>query len=107
MDAPGRPLPFVTTYAYVNPVIAVVLGFLIAGETIDVRTIVAGAVIVAAVAMIVTARGRMQAPRADRLETKASPTPPSGTASDNRPSSDALTAARVAGRTLRPTSQRM
>jgi drug/metabolite transporter (DMT)-like permease len=64
------PLPLVTTYAYVNPVIAVILGFLIAGEAIDVRTIIAGAVIVAAVAMIVTARGRMQAPRPDRLESE-------------------------------------
>ena len=66
------PLPFVSTYAYVNPVIAVILGFLIAGEAIDPRTVVAGAVIVAAVAMIVTARGRMQAPRAERSEPKGS-----------------------------------
>jgi drug/metabolite transporter (DMT)-like permease len=60
------PLPFVSTYAYVNPVIAVILGFLIAGEVIEPRTVVAGAIIVAAVAMIVTARGRMQAPRSAR-----------------------------------------
>jgi drug/metabolite transporter (DMT)-like permease len=58
------PLPLVSTYAYVNPVVAVVLGFLIAGETVDPRTIVAGGVIVFAVALIVTARGRMRAPRA-------------------------------------------
>ena len=57
------PLPFVSTYAYVNPVIAVILGFVIAGEVIEPRTVVAGGIIVAAVAMIVTARGRMQAPR--------------------------------------------
>ncbi len=74
------PLPFVSTYAYVNPVIAVMLGFVIAGETIDPRTIVAGAVIVAAVAMIVTARGRMRAPRAERpaadgLDEAIVPTP--------------------------------
>lgn len=57
------PLPLVATYAYVNPVVAVILGALILSEPIDLRTIVAGVVIVFAVALIVTARGRMQAPR--------------------------------------------
>jgi drug/metabolite transporter (DMT)-like permease len=56
------PLPLVATYAYVNPVVAVILGWLVLGETIDVRTVVAGAVIIFAVALIVTARGRMQRP---------------------------------------------
>ncbi len=56
------PLPLVATYAYVNPVVAVILGWLVLGETIDARTIVAGAVIVFAVALIVTARGRMKRP---------------------------------------------
>ncbi len=60
------PLPLVTTYAYVNPVVAVILGALILGEAIDLRTVVAGAVIVTAVAVIVTARSRMPAPRAVR-----------------------------------------
>ena len=57
------PLPLVATYAYVNPVIAVILGFLVAGEVIEPRTLLAGAVIVFAVALIVTARGRMPSPR--------------------------------------------
>ena len=57
------PLPLVTTYAYVNPVVAVILGALILAEPLDPRTVVAGSVIVAGVALIVTARGRMQAPR--------------------------------------------
>jgi drug/metabolite transporter (DMT)-like permease len=57
------PLALVSTYAYVNPVVAVILGFLIAAEAIEPRTVVAGAVIVFAVALIVTARGRMQSPR--------------------------------------------
>ena len=48
--------------AYVNPVVAVILGWLVLGETIDARTVVAGGVIVFAVALIVTARGRMQRP---------------------------------------------
>ena len=57
------PLPFIATYAYVNPVVAVILGTVVLGEPLDARTVVAGAVIVGAVALIVTARGRMQAPR--------------------------------------------
>jgi drug/metabolite transporter (DMT)-like permease len=56
------PLPLVTTYAYVNPVVAVILGWLVLGETIDARTVLAGAVIVFAVALIVSARGRMKRP---------------------------------------------
>jgi drug/metabolite transporter (DMT)-like permease len=52
------PLPRLSTYAYVNPVVAVMLGWLIAGEPLTPRTIVAAVVIVVAVAMIVTARGR-------------------------------------------------
>ena len=53
------PLPLVATYAYVNPVIAVILGALILAEPIEPRMLVAGAIIVGAVAMIVTARSRM------------------------------------------------
>jgi drug/metabolite transporter (DMT)-like permease len=60
------PLALVSTYAYVNPVVAVILGFVIAAEAIEPRTMVAGAVIVFAVALIVTARGRMQGPRSVR-----------------------------------------
>jgi drug/metabolite transporter (DMT)-like permease len=56
------PLPLVSTYAYVNPIVAVILGWLILQEPIDARTVVAGAVIVVAVALIVTARGRFQRP---------------------------------------------
>jgi drug/metabolite transporter (DMT)-like permease len=63
------PLPLVTTYAYVNPVVAVILGAIILGEAVDLRTLVAGAVIVIAVAVIVTARGRLPAPRAARTST--------------------------------------
>jgi drug/metabolite transporter (DMT)-like permease len=71
------PLPLVATYAYVNPVVAVLLGAFVLHEAIEPRTLVAGTVIVAAVALIVTARGRMQAPRpspaADVIEA-SSPT---------------------------------
>jgi len=43
----------VSTYAYVNPVVAVLLGWLLAGEAVTPRTIGAAAVIVAAVALII------------------------------------------------------
>jgi drug/metabolite transporter (DMT)-like permease len=57
------PLPLIATYAYVNPVVAVILGAVVLSEPIELRTLVAGAVIIVAVAIIVTARGRMQPPR--------------------------------------------
>ena len=43
----------VSTYAYVNPIVAVSLGWLLAGESVTPRTLVAAAVIVAAVALII------------------------------------------------------
>ncbi|MGH2739720.1 MAG: EamA family transporter [Actinomycetota bacterium] len=46
----------VSTYAYVNPVVAVLLGWGVLGEEITPRTLIAGLVIVAAVALIVSAR---------------------------------------------------
>jgi drug/metabolite transporter (DMT)-like permease len=70
------PLPLVATYAYVNPVVAVVLGAIVLREAIEPRTLVAGAVIVGAVALIVTARGRMTAPRTT-VETVRTPPAPS------------------------------
>jgi drug/metabolite transporter (DMT)-like permease len=57
------PLPLIATYAYVNPIVAVILGSLVLREPIELRTLDAGAVIIVSVAIIVTARGRMSAPR--------------------------------------------
>jgi drug/metabolite transporter (DMT)-like permease len=48
----------VATYAFVNPVVAVILGTIFLNETIGWSTIVAGASIVAAVVLIVTASPR-------------------------------------------------
>ena len=48
----------VSTYAYVNPVVAVILGWLILGEPVTTRTFVASVIIVAAVALITTQRAR-------------------------------------------------
>lgn len=45
----------VSTYAYVNPVVAVFLGWLILDESIGLRTVMAGGIIVAAVALIISA----------------------------------------------------
>jgi len=54
----------VATYAYVNPVVAVILGWAIAGEAISGRMLVAAAIIVGGVALITAAESR--APQADR-----------------------------------------
>lgn len=70
------PLSRVSTYTYVNPVVAVILGALFLAEPITPRTVVAAGVIVLAVALIVTARGRLQAPRpAPEPARRAAPTP--------------------------------
>ncbi len=52
----GTPSVVVSTYAYVNPAIAVVLGWLFVGEKVGGREIAAGAVILASVGMLVLAR---------------------------------------------------
>jgi len=44
------------TYAYINPVVAVVLGWAIASERLSVRTVFAAAIVICAVALITTAR---------------------------------------------------
>jgi drug/metabolite transporter (DMT)-like permease len=49
------PTSLVSTYAYVNPLIAVVLGWIILDEGLDARTIIGGGLIVAAVFVIMTA----------------------------------------------------
>ncbi len=53
------PLPLIATYAYVNPIVAVALGAIVLQEPITPRTLVAGAVIIFAVALIITARSRL------------------------------------------------
>ena len=57
----SAPLSLVSTYAYVNPVVAVILGTIFLSERIDLRTVVAGGIILAAVALIVVARNRAAA----------------------------------------------
>src|SRR5229473_755569 len=52
----------VATYAFVNPVVALFLGWLILGETITLRTVIAAAVILTAVILVITAPHRAPAP---------------------------------------------
>ena len=64
----------VSTYAYVNPVVAVVLGWLLAGEVITAHTLTGAAVIVGSVVMVTagvsahTAREPVPAPVAELAE---------------------------------------
>lgn len=61
------PVSTVATYAYVNPVVAVLLGVLVAGERVEPATVLGGAVTVLAVAVVVGEQGR---------RTARSPEPP-------------------------------
>jgi drug/metabolite transporter (DMT)-like permease len=55
-------ISIVSTYAFVNPVVAVALGTVFLNETIGWTTVIAGAAIVVAVISIVTARAPSQKP---------------------------------------------
>ncbi len=66
----NAPTSLVSTYAYVNPGVAVFLGWMIENETIGPRVLLAGGMIVAAVALIVSARPR---PRAEVPAGAAAP----------------------------------
>lgn len=50
-----------STYAYVNPIVAVILGWAVAGERVTSRTVVAAAIILGGVALITVARARRAA----------------------------------------------
>jgi drug/metabolite transporter (DMT)-like permease len=57
------PAPRVATYAYVNPIVAVLLGWAVLGEALTPRMGAAAAVIVAGVVLITTAGSRRKPPR--------------------------------------------
>jgi drug/metabolite transporter (DMT)-like permease len=63
----------VSTYAYVNPVVAVLLGWAFAGEAMTLRTALAASVIVAAVALIIRYGARPSTPA--RVSDAAGPSP--------------------------------
>src|SRR5207244_9844796 len=46
----------VATYAYVNTIVAVLLGTFFAGETVTMRTLIAAALIIGYVALVITAQ---------------------------------------------------
>jgi drug/metabolite transporter (DMT)-like permease len=52
----------VGTYAYVNPLVAVVVGYFLGGEELGMRTIVGTALVIVSVVMITTARKQATAP---------------------------------------------
>jgi drug/metabolite transporter (DMT)-like permease len=54
----NAPTTLVGTYAYVNPFVAVLLGTVVLGEPLGWRTLVGGAIVIAAVALIVRAPRR-------------------------------------------------
>jgi drug/metabolite transporter (DMT)-like permease len=53
----------VSTYAYVNPVVAVFLGWVVLNETVSPRIFVAAAIIIAGVALITIAKNKKSAPK--------------------------------------------
>jgi len=50
----------VSTYAYVNPVVAVFLGWWMLDEPVDAHTLISAAVIVAAVVLITVQKSRVK-----------------------------------------------
>ncbi len=70
----NAPLAKIGTYAYVNPVVAFILGAFLANEPITPRTVGAAVVIVFAVALIVTARSRA-ARGPEQVPPEATPAP--------------------------------
>jgi drug/metabolite transporter (DMT)-like permease len=52
------PITTATTYAYVNPVVAVALGFVVRGEPLSLRTLLAAVLIIGAVVAMVSGRPR-------------------------------------------------
>jgi drug/metabolite transporter (DMT)-like permease len=52
------PTATVSTYAYVNPVVAVALGALLLGERLTLITLLAGVVVLVSVILLLTSRSR-------------------------------------------------
>jgi len=69
----GAPSVLVSTYAYVNPAVAVLLGWLFVGDTVGGRELAAGAVILASVGMLVLARSTRQEKEAPLLPETVGP----------------------------------
>jgi drug/metabolite transporter (DMT)-like permease len=63
------PVSQVATYAYVNPVVAVLLGALVVGEPITATSVIGGSLTIVAVAVVVSEEGRRR--RGDQLAVPA------------------------------------
>ena len=68
----AAPLPLLGTYAYVNPVVAVVLGHVLLGEPVSLLTMVGGGVIILGVVLIVVSQS-LAAPAPAREERSRDP----------------------------------
>jgi drug/metabolite transporter (DMT)-like permease len=64
----NAPVAIVATYAYVNPAVAVLLGALVAGERLTGAALAGGLVVLAAVALVVTAESRERRRAAEPAE---------------------------------------
>ncbi|MCV2488441.1 EamA family transporter [Geodermatophilus sp. YIM 151500] len=68
------PVSLTTTYAYVNPVVAVALGALFLGEPLTTDVLVGGGIIVAAVALVISSRGGPRRRRPGRVRGRTATT---------------------------------
>ncbi|WP_245899665.1 EamA family transporter [Nonomuraea indica] len=59
------PISLISTYAYVNPVVAVILGALVLSEQVTTQILVGGLVILAGVALVISTERRGRADRGD------------------------------------------
>jgi drug/metabolite transporter (DMT)-like permease len=69
----AAPISLVATYAYVNPIVAVILGWALLGEKITVQMAVAGSAVVVAVALIVRTSGTALEPGRGLLRRERPP----------------------------------
>ncbi len=70
----NAPISLVATYAYVNPVVAVFLGWLVLSEVVTVPVLVGGGIVVAAVALVITAERPRRKPEV-ALASSGEPAP--------------------------------
>jgi len=67
------PVSLVSTYAYVNPVVAVALGWALLGEAITLQMVIAGAAVLVSVAMILRVSGASLQPGRGLLRRRPVP----------------------------------
>ncbi|GAA4983026.1 drug/metabolite exporter YedA [Nonomuraea thailandensis] len=67
----NAPISLVSTYAYVNPIVAVILGVLVVNEHVTVQIVLGGLVILIGVALVVSTERRARARSAPAPETVA------------------------------------